>query len=197
MTPAQRAIGVAAFVVTVALGLYAAAATLDRWPELVVAAWGAALGAGMAINGIALKEMDFEGQDGVVAPQAPDRFAAGRHHLCAVLVAISAWQTAEGERVGWAVATVIFGLAWAWTLPPLVAVMERASTRACLHAFYRSFQIFAVVASVGLVYASVALETLWLWRPATPADLQVFVWLGILEFAGLPLSLVAGAPTKI
>jgi hypothetical protein len=196
MTPAQRAIGAAAFVVTVALGLYAAAATLDRWPELVVAAWGAALGAGMAINGIALKEMDFEGPDGILTPE-PDRFAAARHQLCAALVAVSAWQTAEGERLGWAIATVICGLAWAWTLPPLVAVMERASARACLHAFYRSFQIFAVLAAVGLVYASVALETLWLWRPATPADLQVFVWLGILEFAGLPLSLVAGAPAKI
>ena len=37
MTPAQRAIGGAAFVVTVALGLYSVAATVDRWPELVIA----------------------------------------------------------------------------------------------------------------------------------------------------------------
>jgi hypothetical protein len=195
MTPAQRAITVAAFVVTVALGLYAAAATVDRWPELVIAAWGGALGAGMAINGIGLREMDFDGSE-TTAVHAPDRSAAIRHQVCAGLVALCAWQTAERAHLAWAVATVVLGLIWAWTLPSLVANMERASMRACLHAYYRSFQIIGVAAAVSVIYASVALETLWLWRPTTPADLQMFVWLGILEFAGLPLTLVAAGTTE-
>src|SRR5262245_45918750 len=111
MTPAQRAITVAAFVVTVALGLYAAAATVDRWPELVIAAWGGALGAGVAINGIALREMDFDGPD-ASAVQASGRFAAFRHQLCAALVALCAWQTAERAQLVWAVATVVLGMVW-------------------------------------------------------------------------------------
>lgn len=190
MTPAQRAIGLAAFVVTVALGLYAVAATLDRWPELVIAAWGAALGAGMAINGIALREMDgAPGGSGV--PPAGGRGAALRHQLCSILVATAAWQTAEREHLAWALATIGVGFAWAWTLPGLVAAMERARPGACIHAYYGAFRFMAIAAAVGLVYASVALETAWLWKPSTPADLQFAVWLTILEFAGLPLTLVA------
>ena len=193
MTPAQRAITVAALVVTAALGIYAVAATVDRWPELVVAAWGAALGAGMAINGIALRELDFKGPE-LSGPPMPKRLAAARHQVCAALVALSAWQTADREYGAWAVAAVVFGLAWAWTLAPLVAAMEGASARTCLHAYYRSFQVSAVTAAVALVYASVAIETPWLWRPQAPADLQVIVWLSILEFAGLPLTLMAVGP---
>jgi hypothetical protein len=198
MTPAERAIGAAAFVVTVALGLYAVAATLDRWPELVIAAWGAALGAGMAINGIALREMDFDGPAEPGDQPRPDRIAAVRHQVCTALVAISAWQTAEREHLAWAAATVVLGLAWAWTLPRLVTAMERASMKTCLRAYYRAFQISALVAAIGFIYASIAQETLWLWRPAAPANLQAFVWLAILEFAGLPLTLIAAlTPSRL
>jgi hypothetical protein len=192
MTPAGRAIGVAAFVVSVALGLYSVAATVDRWPEVVIAAWGAALGAGMAINGIALREIDFAGARDATTDAAPDRVAAVQHQACAVLVAISAWQTAQREQIGWAAATVMLGVVWAWTIPRLVSAMERASVRICLYAYYRSFLILTVAATIAVIYASVALENLWLWRPQAPADLQAFVWLAILEFAGLPLTLVAG-----
>jgi hypothetical protein len=189
MTPAGHAIGVAALVVSVALGLYAVAATLDRWPELVIAAWGAALGAGMAINGIALHEMDFDGP--ATRQPAPDRTAAVRHQVCTILVALSAWQTAKREQIAWAAATLILGVLWAWTIPRLVAAMERASVRICLYAYYRSFLSAAVVTAMAAIYASVALETAWLWKPATPAELQPFVWLAILEFASLPLTLIA------
>lgn len=189
MSPAQRAVAIAAFVVTVALGLYAAAAAVDRWPELVIAAWGAALGAGMAINAIALREIDFEPETPSAAP--PLVPAAARHQAIALGVALCAWQTAEHQHFAWAAATVALGLGWAWTLPPLVGAMERATTRICLHAYFRSFQIVGVLAAIALVYASVAMETLWLWRPAAPADLQAFVWLAILEFSGLPLTLIA------
>ena len=136
--------------VTVALGLYSVAATVDRWPELVIAAWGAALGAGMAVNGIALRELDFDSPPGE-SPQVPNRVAAARHQLCSLAVALSAWQTAEHEHAAWAAATVVFGLLWAWTLPPLVAAMERATARTCLHAYYRSFQIMTVVAAIARV----------------------------------------------
>lgn len=191
MTPAGRAIGIAALLVSVALGLYSVAATLDRWPELVIAAWGAALGAGMAINGIALRELDFAGAPDSSSDRTSDPIAAVRHQLCTVLVAICAWQTAEREEIGWAAATVLLGVVWVWTIPRLVAALERASMRTCLHAYYRSFLFAAVVTAMACVYASVALETVWLWKPATPADLQAFVWLAILEFAGLPLTLIA------
>lgn len=189
MSPAQRAVAIAAFVVTVALGLYAAAATVDRWPELVIAAWGAALGAGMAINAIALREIELEADSpSAAAPLLP---AAARHQAVALAVALCAWQTAEHQHLAWAAATVALGLGWAWTLPPLVGAMERATIKICLHAYFRAFQIIGVLAAVALVYASVAMETLWLWRPAAPADLQAFVWLAILEFSGLPLTLIA------
>lgn len=191
MTPAGRAITVAAFVVSVALGLYAVAATLDRWPELVVAAWGAALGAGIAINGIALREMDFDGRSDSRPDPAPDPVGAAFHQMCALLVAISAWQTAEREQVAWGAATVVLGLAWAWTLPRLVEAMERASTYACLHAYYRSFQFFGVAIAIGVMYASIAVESPSLWRPGAPADLQLLVWLAILEVCSLPLTLIA------
>jgi hypothetical protein len=183
-------------VVTVALGFYSVAATFDRWPELVIAGWGAALGAGMAVNGIAFREIDSAGQ-ATVEPQAANRVAAARHQLCAVLVALSAWQTAEHQHIAWGSATVVLGLVWAWTLPPLVTAMERASARTCLHAYYRSFQIMTLVAAIALMYASVTLETVWLWKPGVPADLQAFVWLAILEFSGLPLSLIAARPLPL
>jgi hypothetical protein len=170
MSPAQRAVAIAAFVVTVALGLYAAAAAVDRWPELVIAACG-------------------EPETPSAAP--PLVPAAARHQAIALGVALCAWQTAEHQHFAWAAATVALGLGWAWTLPPLVGAMERATTRICLHAYFRSFQIVGVLAAIALVYASVAMETLWLWRPAAPADLQAFVWLAILEFSGLPLTLIA------
>ena len=60
-----------------------------------------------------------------------------------------------------------------------------------MRALFNTLRIVGVLAAIALVYASVAMETLWLWRPAAPADLQAFVWLAILEFSGLPLTLIA------
>jgi hypothetical protein len=191
MTPAARAIIVAALVVAVALGLYGIAATLDRWPELVIASWGAALGAGMAINGIALREMDVADSTDSALHAPPDRTAALRHQVCTALVAACAWLTAEREQIGWAGATVMLAVVWVWTMPRLVAAMERAPTRVCLEAYARAFQLAAIAGAIALIYASVALDTPWLWRPLLPSNLQFLLWLAILEFAGLPLTLMA------
>jgi len=84
----------------------------------------------------------------------------------------------------------LVGIGWAFTFSRLVARLERASSRDGRHAYGQAFQIVTVVAAIGLIYASITLETPWLWRPAVPADLQAFVWLVILEFAGLPLTLL-------
>ena len=187
MSPAARAIGIAALVVVAALALYAVAATLDRWPELVIAAWGAALGAGMAINGIALREMDFA--DDVASGVTPaDGMRTLQHQICVVFVAITAWRTAVDEHMGWAAATIVCGLGWAWTLTRLVGLIENASRRQALRAYYRAFQVLAVSLAVGGIYSSIAMESPWLWRPAVPADLQWLVWLTILESASLPAS---------
>lgn len=187
MSPAARAIGIAAFVVVAALALYAVAATLDRWPELVIAAWGAALGAGMAINGIALREMDVA-DDAPAAVSAADGIATLQHQICVVFVAITAWRTAVDEHIGWAAATIVCGIAWAWTLSRAAAVIERADRRAALRAYFRAFQVAALLVAVSAIYASIALESAWLWRPTVPADLQWLVWLAILESASLPLT---------
>ena len=193
MSPASRAIGIAAFVIAAALALYAVAATADRWPSLVIAAWGAALGAGMAINGIARREMEVA--DAAAAPDARlDRTAALQHQICTAIVALAAWQTAERESAGWAAVTMISAVAWAWTFPRLVAQLERAPLVTCLRAYATAFQTMAVLAAIACIYGSIALDTAWLWRPAVPAHLQAFVWLAILEFPGLPLTLVAVAP---
>jgi hypothetical protein len=106
-------------------------------------------------------------------------------------VAIGAWQTAEREHIGWAAATILSAVAWAWTFPRLVMQLERTTLVTCMRAYAHAFQLFAVLMAIGCIYASIALETAWLWRPSVPADLQAFVWVGILEFAGLPLTLVA------
>jgi hypothetical protein len=194
MSPAGRAIGIASLVIAVALGVYAVAAALDRWPELVVAAWGAALGAGMAINGIALRELDFASD--TPPSGTPDPIGAVQYQLCTALIAVGAWQTARGEQFGWAAATVIVGVAWSWALSRLANSLETRTLQQGLRAYARSFQLLAVLLGGVLMYASVALETLWLWRPAVPADLQGFVWLVILEFAGLPLTLLAVADNR-
>jgi hypothetical protein len=187
MSPAARAIGIAALVVVAALTLYAVAATLDRWPELVIAAWGAALGAGMAINGIALREMDFA-DDATSGVTVTDRIGTLLHQTCVVFVAITAWRTAVDEHMGWAAATIVCGIAWAWTLYRIVGVVERADRRSALRAYFRAFQVVAVLLAVCAIYASIALESPWLWRPTVPADLQWLVWLAILEFASLPIT---------
>ena len=187
MSPAARAIGIAALVVVAALALYAVAATLDRWPELVIAAWGAALGAGMAINGIALREMDVA-DDAPAAVSAADGIATLQHQICVVFVAITAWRTAVDEHFGWAAATIVCGIAWAWTLSRAAAVIERVDRRAALRAYFRAFQVAALLVAVSAIYASIALESAWLWRPTVPADLQWLVWLAILESASLPLT---------
>jgi hypothetical protein len=140
--------------------------------------------------------MDFDGGAERAHEAPPDRLAAVRHQICTVLVAISAWQTAERQHIAWAAATIVLGLAWAWSVPRLVAAMEGASTRTCLRAYSRSFQVIAVIAALTLIYASVALDSAWLWRPQAPADLQAFVWLAVLEFAGLPLTSIA-AVTRV
>ena len=191
MSPAERAIGIAAAAIVAALAVYSVAATLDRWPDLVIAAWGAALGAGIAINGIALREMDVEA--GAAADSASSRhwFAAVQHQICTALVAVAAWQTAAAERFAWAAATIVLGAAWAWTITRLVTSVERAGSGDALHAYYRAFQAAAITLAVAVIYASVALESTWLWRPSAPADLQGFVWFAVLEVAGLPATLIA------
>jgi hypothetical protein len=191
MSPAERAIGIAAAVTAAALAVYSVAATLDRWPDLVIAAWGGALGAGMAINGIALREMDVESDRVADTPSSRHWFAAAHHQICTALVAVAAWQTAAAESFAWAAATVVLGVAWAWTITRLVSTLERAGPRDALHAFYRAFRAAAITLAVAAMYASVALESTWLWRPSAPADLQGFVWLAVLEFAGLPATLMA------
>jgi hypothetical protein len=190
MSPAARAIGIAALVVVTALALYSVAATLDRWPEVVIAAWGAALGAGMAINGIALREMDFADET-PSATGATDWIRTLQHQVCVVFVAITAWRTAVDEHMGWAAATIVCGLAWAWTLSRIVGVIEHTGRRAALRAYFRAFQVLALLFAMSVIYASIALESLWLWRPAVPADLQWLVWLAILEFTSLPITFLA------
>jgi hypothetical protein len=193
-SPAGRAIGIAAFVVSASLAVYATAAVLDRWGELVIAAWGAALGAGMAINGIIWRELDFDGAS--TTDLGVERMAGVQHQVCSLLTAIGAWQTAETEAWGWAAATVIIGVGWALTFSRLVAGIEHASVRNGMRIYGFAFQLVTIVAALGLIYASIALETPWLWRPTVPADLQAFVWLTVLEFAGLPLTLLACARTR-
>ena len=190
MSPAARAVGIAAFVTSAAVGLYSIAAVLDRWPELVIAAWGASLGAGMAINGIALREMDAHGAT-TAGERRRDLTAAVQHQLCTFVVAVAAWQIAATESFGWAAAAVIAGVAWAWTFPRLVGAMERATSTDAMRAYLRAFQLVVIVFVATLIYASIALDTVWLWRPKVPADVQAVLWLLVLEFSGLPLTLVA------
>jgi hypothetical protein len=174
-------------VVVVALAVYAIAATVDRWPELVIAAWGAALGAGLAINRIALHELDIS-RDGATAARAAGRAAVLQHQFSLVVVAITAWQTAAIEHVAWAAATIVCGFTWAWTLSRVAAELQHATRTDAMFAYFRAFQVVAVLFAVAGIYASVALESPWLWRPAAPAELQWLVWLTILEFASLPLT---------
>ena len=181
---ARRAIGVASIAVVVAIAAYAIAATLDRWPELVIGAWGGALGAGMAINRIALHEMDFA--DERSASASSDWSRVLQHQICVVFVSITAWRTARDEHIGWAAATVVCAIAWAWTLYRIVPAIERANRRAALRAYFSAFQVFAVSIAVSAIYASVATESAWLWRPTAPADLQWFVWAAVLELTSLP-----------
>jgi hypothetical protein len=186
LSPAARAISIAAVVVVAALTIYATAATLDRWPDLVIVAWGAALGAGMAINGIVLRELDFD-DEGAAKPATGWR-APLLHQVSVALVAVAAWRTATNERFEWAAVTVVCGVAWAWTLYRLLDTIERADRRDALRAYSRAFTVLAVLFAVCVIYASVALESRWLWRPTVPADLQWLVWLMILEFTSLPLT---------
>ena len=184
-SPVGRAIGAAGMVVVVAVAAYSVAATLDRWPELVIGAWGAALGAGFAINRIALRETDWPGDDAPARP-APNRTAGLHHQVCVLFVAITAWRTAVVEHFGWAAATVACAWAWAWTLSRVAAHLEHATRADALRAYFRSFLTVAVLLAVAVIYASVAIESPRLWRPATPADLQWVVWFAILQFASLP-----------
>jgi hypothetical protein len=185
-SPIRHTIGVAGTVVVVAIAAYAVAATLDRWPELVVAAWGASLGAGLAINRIAYRELDWP--DDVPTASAADWPTALQLQTSLLLVATTAWQTAVAEHFAWAAATVICALVWAWTLSRVAAQLEHATRVDALRAYFRSFQMVAVLLAVCVIYASVAIESPWLWRPSTPADLQWLVWFAILEFASLPVT---------
>jgi hypothetical protein len=184
-SPATRAIGIAGLVVVAALALYSVAATMDRWPALVIGAWGAALGAGMAINGIALREADFADE---AASARASSTTAFQHQMVIVLVAFTAWRTAVDEHVGWAIATVAGGVGWAWTLCRLAGAIEHANRSDAMRAYFRAFRVVTVLFAVSAIYASVALESTWLWKPGVPADLQWLIWLAILEFPSLPLT---------
>jgi hypothetical protein len=184
-SPVHRAIGAAGMVVVVAVAAYSVAATLDRWPDLVIGAWGAALGAGLAINRIALRETDWPSEEPADRPAT--KWTAGlQHQICVLFVAIAAWQTAVVEHFAWAAATVACAWAWAWTLSRVAAQLEHATRMDALRAYFRSFLTVAVLLAVSVIYASVAIEAPRLWRPATPADLQWLVWFAILQFASLP-----------
>ena len=186
LSPAARAISIAAVVVVAALAVYATAATLDRWPDLVIIAWGAALGSGMAINGIVLRELDFA--DELAETPAIGRSAPLLHQVSVAAVALAAWRAAADEHFGWVAVTVVCGAAWAWTLYRLLDSIERADRRDALRAYSRAFNVLAILFAVCVIYASVALESRWLWRPTVPADLQWLVWLMILEFTSLPIT---------
>jgi hypothetical protein len=140
----------------------------------------------MAINGIVLRELDFA--DEVAAKPAIGWTAPLLHQVSVVLVAAAAWRTATDERFAWAAVTVVCGAAWAWTLYRLLGAIERADRRDALRAYSRAFNILAVLFAVCVIYASVALESRWLWRPSVPADLQWLVWLMIMEFTSLPIT---------
>jgi hypothetical protein len=147
----------AACVVSASLSVYATAAVLDRWGELVIAAWGASLGAGMAINGIIWRELDADTGPAIHGPG--DRMAGVQHQVCSVMTALAAWQTAETEAWGWAAATVIVGIGWGLTFSRLVTRLEHASIRNGMHAYGQAFQIVTIVAAMGLIYASITLDT--------------------------------------
>jgi hypothetical protein len=195
MSPAARAIRVAGFAIAVAFVLYLISATLDRWPEVVLAAWGAALGAGMAINGIMFREAEFASSFDASADPPHDSAGAAQHQICTLLASIAAWRTAATEAVAWALAAAILIVAWAWSLQRLTQNIEAASSRTFSGAYFRAFRVAALTLAAAGIYASIATESSWLWKPAVPADLQLPVWLAILEFASLPLTLIARIST--
>jgi len=214
-SPAGQAIGMASGVVLAATVIYLGTAAADALPELMLAAIGAVLGAGVAINAIVARDLDRSippWPDGWQPRLAgvPLRGARARLgvivglHLAVVGVA-AAVQTA-GVREDWRWLLVANGCAVAWwaltralvdvAAPPEPVDGPTAPARSYDGAsvFALAFVLAAVTFAVVLLYAAIAADTPWLPSPRLWDHYQGVLWFVLLEFVALPLALVARRP---
>jgi hypothetical protein len=195
-SPAARALSAAGLAIAAALAIYAAASAADTLPAIVVATLGAVLGAGVAVNAIAARDID----PWPLPPGPPARRQAGLHQ--ATIVAAVGAVTAAGvtENGWWLAAFVSAGALWLLTFRQLVAIIaaddprppdERPVEGPPPSVYPRAFTVAMLVSAVALLYLGVASDTPWLWHPTIWDDYQGALWLVLLEFSSLPLTLAA------
>ncbi|MGE0039561.1 MAG: hypothetical protein AB7H88_14335 [Vicinamibacterales bacterium] len=195
-SPAARALSAAGLAISFALAVYAAVAAADTLPAILVAALGAVLGAGVAVNAIAARDLDPW-----PPPPGPPAERQAWLHQGALVAAVGAVSAAGvTENPWWLAAFVSAGALWLLTFRQLVAIVaaddprppEQRPVEAPPPSVYpRAFGVAMLAAAMGLLYLGVAADTPWLWRPAIWDDYQGALWLVLLEFSSLPLTLVA------
>ncbi|MGQ0735759.1 MAG: hypothetical protein ACT4QD_19155 [Acidobacteriota bacterium] len=193
-SPAAGAIGIAAGVIAGALAVVAALSVADAWPAVVLAAFGAALGAGVSINTIHARVLD--GAQPTATALDPRAAAASRrlavvHQLTIVLVVAAIVVAGVTENGWWWLAAAVAGAGWAAALFRLAGHLERHECPAGGSAYPRAFQLGLLAAALWLTYGAIAADTPWLWRPVRWDDFQGPIWAVVLEIAGLPLTLSA------
>ncbi|MGE3276500.1 MAG: hypothetical protein AB7O67_15410 [Vicinamibacterales bacterium] len=193
-SPAARALSAAGLVIGIALAVYAGVAALDDWPQVVVAALGAVLGAGVAVNAIVSRDID----PWRLPPGPSARGAAWAHQATVVAVAGAVAAAGLTENPWWLALFVAAGALWLLTFRQLVAIVaaddprppEKRPVETPPPSVYpRAFQAVTLAFAFALLYAAIAADTPWLWRPAIWDDYQAALWLVLLEFSSLPLTL--------
>lgn len=195
-SPAARAISIAGLVVFLGLLLYAGADAAGRWPSVLLAALGAVLGAGVASNAIVARDVD----PWRLPPGPPARPAAWAHQAAVVAVASAVAAAGITANPWWLAAAVSAGALWLLTFRRLVAIVAADDPRPPearpveippQSVYVPAFQLATVALALGLLYGGMATDWPWLWRPTTWDDFQGPLWLVLLEFASLPLTLAA------
>lgn len=211
-SPAGRAIAIATAVVLVALLVYVATAAVDAFPALLLAAIGAVLGAGVGINTIVARDLDQRRPE-VPAGWTPSaaglpvrhpraqRAALAAVHGAILAVAVTLQLLGLTEQGAWLAGTVVAGAAWFAAIqlaaqlaaPPerLEIAPERPIETAGPSVFATAFVAAAVALALAVLYLAVAGDSPWMPTPRLWDHYQGVLWLVLLEFVSLPLTLVA------
>jgi hypothetical protein len=183
-SPVQNAVGAASLVILIAMVLFSVAAYADAWPALVMMAYGAALGAGVAINAITARGLDMSASTSTAA--TPAALLQGLTLATPIALAWSLWL--DDRRL--LIVPVVLAGVWSWQLWLLTGVLERGGSESADGSVYRqAFQLMTLAFVICLLYGAVATDTPWLWRPTVWDHFQGPIWFVVLEFAALPLSL--------